>query len=196
MLYKNVDICDLESILKKGVLPLDSLEENNWEEGKRASNRTDKVYLFSPKKEQNSFPKYGAALLEIEVLDAVENRILENDVHIDDYIEYIVDKVEPCQILAIYIPRIFKIRVLEYIEDREILQKITWIEMSADCYNQNDELAPADSTTLKVFAETAEIESAKNFNFFRGKIEVQKKFRKETQIFDMYNFKYIIKKEV
>ena len=48
ILYKNVDLIDLISIMEKGILPLDECENNNWEDGKRADNRTDVVYLFSP----------------------------------------------------------------------------------------------------------------------------------------------------
>ena len=48
ILYKNVDLIDLISIMEKGILPLDECKNNNWEDGKRADNRTDVVYLFSP----------------------------------------------------------------------------------------------------------------------------------------------------
>lgn len=66
ILYKNVDICDLESITKNGILSMDECGNNNWDEGKRAANDTSVVYLFSPIGKQNTFPNYGAALLEVQ----------------------------------------------------------------------------------------------------------------------------------
>lgn len=36
--YKNVDICDLESILKKGILSAEKAENFRWGEGNRANN--------------------------------------------------------------------------------------------------------------------------------------------------------------
>lgn len=57
-LYKNVDICDLASILEKGILSLDKSGNDNWENEKRAKNPTDRVYLFQPiEGESNSYPK-------------------------------------------------------------------------------------------------------------------------------------------
>ena len=67
MLYKNVDIKDLESILQKGILSLNKSGNNNWNEDKRANNSCDVVYLFKPLTEENSFCQYGAALLEIDI---------------------------------------------------------------------------------------------------------------------------------
>ena len=65
ILYKNVDLIDLISIMENGILSLDECKNNNWEEGKRADNRTDVVYLFSPAAPEvkNSFINYGLALL-------------------------------------------------------------------------------------------------------------------------------------
>ena len=48
LLYKNVDICDLDSIIKNGILNIDECGNNNWDEGKRAENDTSVVYLFNP----------------------------------------------------------------------------------------------------------------------------------------------------
>lgn len=33
-LYKNVDICDLKSIMEKGILSMDELQNDNWEESR------------------------------------------------------------------------------------------------------------------------------------------------------------------
>ena len=48
ILYKNVDICDLKSIMEKGILSLDACGNNNWDDGKRGENSTSVVYLFQP----------------------------------------------------------------------------------------------------------------------------------------------------
>ena len=45
LLYKNVDICDLKSIIENGILSMDECGNNNWDEGKRAENDTSVVYL-------------------------------------------------------------------------------------------------------------------------------------------------------
>lgn len=46
LLYKNVDICDLEPIAKNGILSIDECGNNNWDEGKRAENDTSwYIYL-------------------------------------------------------------------------------------------------------------------------------------------------------
>ena len=37
ILYKNVDICDLKSIMEKGILSLDACGNNNWDDGKRGT---------------------------------------------------------------------------------------------------------------------------------------------------------------
>lgn len=65
MYYKNVDIKDLESILKKGILSMDECKNNNWDDGRRANNPTNVVYLFKPKN-RNCLVMYGLILLEIQ----------------------------------------------------------------------------------------------------------------------------------
>ena len=54
ILYKNVDICDLKSIMEKGILSLDACGNNNWDDGKRGENSTSVVYLFQPLTKENS----------------------------------------------------------------------------------------------------------------------------------------------
>lgn len=50
---------------------------DNWDDGKRAKNPTNVVYLFSPKdRRHNSFVGYGIALLEIECEDAEQSKML------------------------------------------------------------------------------------------------------------------------
>lgn len=48
-MYKNVDLIDLISIMEKGILPLDECKNNNWEEGKRADNRTKEHIVYEIK---------------------------------------------------------------------------------------------------------------------------------------------------
>lgn len=178
-LFKNVDICDLASILEKGLLSLDKSGNDNWDDGYRGDNRTDVVYLFSPLKKENSFPKsYGAALLELEVETAVENEIAENDRHKGDYIEYVVPEVKPEQIKNIYIPRIFRGKVEL---DEDIAKDIIWCGMAAKLY-RNFKLVDANNEDLKQFAETAEIGDSSFYGYFRGK--------ENREVIDLYNIRY------
>ena len=182
ILYKNVDIKDLESILTKGILSLNVSGNNNWDDGKRADNSCDVVYLFRPLTEENSFCNYGVALLEIDIPDneVKENQLLENDRYNGKYIEYITDEVSVQYIKTIYIPKIFKERI-DLPEN--ILSKITWCGMKANYYgDENKENCPDE--VLKQFAKTAEIMDASEFNFFRGVTE------KRTMI-DLYDIQYV-----
>lgn len=191
-LYKNVDICDLESILEKGILSLDESGNDNWFNEKRAKNPTDRVYLFQPiEGKSNSYPKsYGVALLEVEVddRDCQISDMKENDVHKNDYVEYTTGKVAPEQIKAIYIPELFKNRlqgINDYPEDladkyvppysikldESIMQRITWCGMRADLYEEEG-YVPADEKDLSRFAKTAEIIGGEGvYSFFIGKGE-------------------------
>lgn len=177
ILYKNVDICDLESIMQNGILSMDECGNNNWEEGKRADNDTSVVYLFSPISKQSSFPSYGAALLEVEC-EAKENKIGKTDIHVDDYIEYTTKRVEPLEIKRVIIPMIFK----DYISVPQNVE-VTWCELKAECYGDN-RLEECDNKILEQFAKTAPLMDSTEFNFFRGITE------KNTMI-DLYNVEYI-----
>ena len=177
LLYKNVDICDLKSIMENGILSIDECGNNNWDEGKRAENDTSVVYLFSPIGKQNSFPNYGAALLEIQC-KAKKNKIGKTDTHVDDYIEYITKRVEPSEIKRVIIPKIFK----EYISVPQNVG-ITWCELKAECYGNNG-LEERSNKILEQLAKTAPLMSSEWFNFFRGTTE------KRTMI-DLYNIEYI-----
>ena len=182
ILYKNVDIKDLESILTKGILSLNVSGNNNWDDGKRADNSCDVVYLFRPLTEENSFCNYGVALLEIDIPDdkIKENQLLENDRYNGKYIEYITDEVSVQYIKTIYIPKIFKERI-DLPEN--ILSKITWCGMKANYYGDSVRENCPDEV-LKQFAKTAEIMDASEFNFFRGVTE------KRTMI-DLYDIQYV-----
>lgn len=187
--FKNVDICDLPSILKKGILSMNASKNYNWSRGKRANNSKDVVYLFRPTGFENSFVQYGIALLEVEV-DGVENELLDRDINKGKYIEYICDYVPPENIISVYIPKIFKDRI------KFKHPKIKFVNMeakifSSSLYNSNvkkfgkpgflgliefdddfdDELnyEKCDDDMLKLFAKTASIEDSSAGNgYFRG----------------------------
>ena len=182
ILYKNVDIKDLESILTEGILSLNVSKNNNWDEGKRADNSCNVVYLFKPLTEENSFCNYGVALLEIDISDdeIKENQLLENDRYNGKYVEYITDKVEADCIKSIYIPKLFKNRVVLPIE---IMSRITWCDIKANHYGDDGkENCPIE--VLEQFAKTAKFMDASSFNFFRGTSE-------NREIIDLYDIKYI-----
>lgn len=177
ILYKNVDICDLELIIKNGILSMDECGNNNWDEGKRAENDTSVVYLFSPIGKQNSFPNYGAALLEVQC-EAKENKIDKTDTHVDDYIEYITKRVEPSEIKRVIVPKIFK----DYISVPQNVE-ITWCKLKAECYGNNG-LEEYSDEILEQFAKTAPLMDSTDFNFFRGVTE-------NRTMIDLYNIEYI-----
>lgn len=186
--YKNVDICDLPSILSKGILSLNASGNDNWGFGKRVNNSRDVVYLFRPTGYENSFVQYGAALLAVEV-DGVENEMVANDRNRGKYIEYVCDIVPPENIKAVYIPEIFKSRV------KFRNSKIVWCGMEAKIFSEDlrdtnvqkygwrdklglvhfnddfrDELnyAECDDDMLERFAQTAEIEDSSVSDYFIG----------------------------
>lgn len=182
ILYKNVDICDLDSILERGILSLDESGNGNWDEGKRADNRTDVVYLFtSIEGKNNTFPEYGAALLEVEVENVKKSDFCENDTHKADYTEYITDKVKPEQIKRVIIPSVFKER-LRISESTD--KMVDWCGMTAEVYGNDDKLEQADEELLEKFSKTAPLQKSNSFNFFRGSDE-------KRHMVDLYNVKYV-----
>lgn len=182
-LYKNVDICDLESIMKSGILSMSDCGNNNWEDGKRSDNDTSVVYLFSPIAEINTFPNYGIALLEVEC-DATENIMSELDVNKGNYIEYITKDVKPEQIKKIIIPKVFKSRI-----DLPESIKVTWCEMSVDEYDKYDAESGhsfyknMSQDRLEDFAKTMRLNTGE-YCFFRG-------IEENGKVIDLYNVKYI-----
>lgn len=178
-LYKNVDIKDLESILSNGLISLDESGNNNWDDKKRANNNTNVVYLFKPNVKGDSFPQYGVALIECEA-EATLNEFELNDCNIGLYEEFVTDKVEVSEIKAILIPEIFKSRIDL---PEEITNRITWCGMTADYYDNNDELVSADREVLETFANTAELDTT-CFNYFRG-------VKANRTMIDLYNVKYV-----
>lgn len=181
ILYKNVDICDLKSIITKGILSMNECQNNNWDENKRATNDTSIVYLFSPTGEQNSFPEYGAALIEVNC-EAKKRTILEQDAHLGKYNEYTTNKVDVNQICRIIIPEIFK----PYIKVPKNAI-IIWCGMKAQVYNEYTNGCKKEAATeeeLALFAKTAELEHSNYFNYFRGHQE-------DGTVMDLYDIKYI-----
>lgn len=191
--FKNVDICDLPSIMKKGILSLNASDNDNWVSGHRAKNSRDVVYLFRPTGYENSFVQYGVALLEI-IVDGKRNEMVANDVNKGKYIEYVCDYVPPENIIAVYIPKIFKDRV----SFRH--SKLHWVDMEAKIFDDNlfkqnklkygtidkfglvtynndynSSLNYSDCTNelLRQFAKTAPIDDSSEFNYFRGKTAKQ-----------------------
>lgn len=177
ILYKNVDICNLNSIIKNGILSMDECHNNNWEEGKRADNDTSVVYLFKPSGKCNSFPEYGTVLLEVDC-DATENQMSGNDMHKNKYTEYVIGRVKPDEIRKVIIPTIFK----DYIDVPDGID-VVWCDLKADFYgNAGYEMCSND--LLEAFAKTAKLTDSSDFNFFRGTNE-------DRTMIDLYNVQYI-----
>lgn len=180
MFYKNVDICDLESILTQGILSADAANNYNWTSGKRSDNPTDLVYLFSPKSHRNSFTNYGAALVACEC-SARQSEMTDLDVHRDDYTEYVCEAVLPREIKAVYVPAIFADRVKELLPSW-VCDKLTFCDIRAEVYDDNGYVA-ASPEILEQFANTAPIWSTGSCNFFRGQFE-------NREMIDLYNIEY------
>ena len=186
--YKNVDICDLPSILARGILPMNESGNDIWSSGKRVNNSRDVVYLFRPTGYENSFVQYGVALLAVEV-DGIENEMVSHDVNRGKYIEYVCDRVPPDKIRAVYIPAIFKDRI------NIRSSRIRWVGMeakifsdamysrNASMYGKRGSLGiiqfPSDfdeelnyesiqDDLLAGFAETAKIDDSSEYNYLRG----------------------------
>jgi len=166
ILYKNVDIYDLISIIEKGILSIEDCGNNNWEEGKRANNPTSVVYLFKPivPQKKNTFVNYGLALLKVDIESASENELEPYDENKGKYNEYIIERVMPEQIKAIYIPKIFKERILALDKEEKLLPDypITWCSMRFSEWDK-----PFNKERLSQFVKTAPI-STVQLNFFRG----------------------------
>ncbi len=195
-LYHNADICDVNSIVEKGLLPASVTGNDNWENSTRADNSCDVVYLSRPIGKENSFVNYGIALIEVEV-EATENEMADHDANRGKYQEFIAEKVSPEQIKAIYIPKQFRQRIPKYTElSDKALEKIVWCDMYAEVYDyyipNPDSLYGSGGTSVykpiskeefERFVETAPL-GVNDFNFFRGKTE-------KREMIDLYNIRYI-----
>lgn len=175
--YKNVDICDLESIVEKGILSLNASENNNWDDGRRADNSKDVVYLFKPAL-LNCLKMYGLALLEIDpATEAQKNDFCKNDHNQGNYEEFTVDYVSPESIVNIYLPDFLKSRIEPGLSQK-VLEKVRWIPFKAYKYSPTDEPKSIQykgnyyvecneyeySLMLK---DTCKLNSC-DFNYFRG----------------------------
>ena len=178
--YKNVDICDLPSILKKGILSMKSSGNDNWNSNRRVNNSRDLVYLFRPTGYENSFVQYGLALLEVEV-DGIQNQILDNDINKGNYIEYICDSVPSDNIVSVYLPEIFK----DQIDFRH--PKIKWVTIDADIYDyKTDSYVKCDGDTLEQFVKTVKnIDESGEYNYLRGTYP-------DKTVLDLYSWHYNI----
>lgn len=190
-LYKNVDIADLKKIMEKGLLSLNESGNNNWNNDNRDNNSKDVVYLFVPTTESNSFVNYGAALLEIEMSEdeVKKNEMNEYDYNFGKYDEYVAERVPVEKIVKVYVPEIFKKRLVEFYEvSEDILEMITWCGMEADIFVDKIEgvnvYEKASEDTMERFASTARIFSTEEYNFFRGKDE-------KREMIDLKNVKYV-----
>ncbi len=194
--YHNADIADLESICKNGLVSLDVSKNDKWDDERRASNRTDVVYLFQPIASQNSFVNFGAALVVVDIENAEKSELAENDRGNGIYDEYTVDAVPAEHIVKILIPKIFK----ELVSSRmtfldAVAEKIEWCEMSAEILrevipNPTDCLragtcvySAATAEELNSLVRAGKIFTATSFNFFRGISE-------SGEIVDFYNVRY------
>lgn len=205
--YKNVDICDLNSILSKGILSLNASGNDNWQSGRRSNNSNDVVYLFIPTGYENSFVQYGAALLEVEV-DGYENEILDGDINKGKYIEYVCDCVPKDNIRSVYIPKIFRNHI--HINNSKI--KFVDIEakiFSSDLYDKNldtygvsgflgckelpkgfddsNNYIDCDSRLLKIFSETANVTDSSMYNYFVGQMPDRTAIRLKYIHYDIPN---------
>lgn len=181
ILYKNVDICDLDSILEHGILSAD-IVGNNWIYGKRANNPTDVVYLFDPKEKNRCFPEYGAALLVCDIKNAKQTVIPDGDRHGFEYTEYVTDMVPVEHIRKILIPELFREKISL---SAALDEKIIWCNMEAKTYSDDGEKIIADNETLKIFAASAKIVSSNQYMYFRGIVK--------NSVLDVYDVKYIEK---
>lgn len=177
-LYKNVDLRDLPSILDKGILSLSESGNNNWS-GRRVKNSCDVVYLFKPLNGGDAFPKYGVALIEVEV-EAAKNEMSDHDSNYGKYEEYVAERVPVSCLTNIYVPEILKNRLNDLPES--ILEKIQFCGIAAQHYTKQG-LAEVDEETLEILAATAPLNSTE-FNFFRG-------IRPDRTMVDLYDVKYV-----
>ncbi len=179
LLFKNVDIKDLDSILKNGVLSASKSNNHNWDADKRADNSEEVVYLFKPTTAKNSYTQYGLALLEIEVdeNDVKVNKLTECD-H-NDYVEYVAKEIRPAQIKTIFVPEIAvhsnNYEVSDFVKNQITLVAIEgtvrhsvveneWINTYKSVVENIDEVS--ESQLIEWFKNT--LVNSDSFNFFRG----------------------------
>ena len=160
-----------------------------WDDGKRANNSEEVVYLFKPVGKQNSFTQYGICLAEVET-DATENVLDEADRNHGKYAEYVTESVPASQIKTVYIPEAFKDRISSEL-DKETLAKITWCDFYAEEIDGYVSTGFCDGYSiykrvsedrLSEFTRTAELK-VDGFNYFRGIDDTR-------HMIDLYNIVY------
>ena len=160
-LFHNADINDLNSIVKEGLLPMSITHNNNWSSYKRSDNSRDVVYLFNPTGRQNSFIQYGAALIEVDVNSATKSEMFERDVNKGKYEEYIIDRVPADKIGKIYIPRIFKDKVMNpgpifNAPNEDVLSKVVWCDIDGEYMGADvDDFTPMNDDVKNILQNTA-----------------------------------------
>lgn len=182
ILYKNVDILDLENIMREGILPISKTGNDNWGDGNRSNNSKDMVYLFEALNQGDSFTHYGLVLLEIDIDDAISSEIDDFDINKGEYIEYITSEVPVNNIKGIYIPKIFEepLTAKYEVDFSEIDVKFVDVEFSVYS-SELDEYIWADDEDKSIFIDTANL-STSDFNYLRGiknnqMLDCQKKWR-------------------
>lgn len=181
-LYKNVDILDLENIMREGILPISQTHNDNWSDGNRSNNSKDMVYLFEALNQGDSFVNYGLVLIEVDIDDAILNEIDDFDINKGQYIEYIASKVPVSNIKGIYIPKIFEgpLRAKYEADFSEIDVKFVDVEFLVYS-SELSEYILANDDDKSIFVDTANL-STSDFNYLRGiknnrMLDCQKKWR-------------------
>lgn len=181
-LFKNVDILDLNSILKDGILPISKTGNDNWSDGNRSNNSKDMVYLFEALNKGDSFMHYGIVLIEVDIDDAILNEIDDFDANKGQYVEYIASEVPINNIEGIYIPKIFEepLRAKYEVDFSEIDVKFVDVEFLVYS-SELGEYILANEDDKSIFVNTANL-STSDFNYLRGTknnkmLDCQKKWR-------------------
>lgn len=186
--FKNVDICDLPSILEKGILSLDECKNDNWYDDKRAANATDVVYLAISTGEINSHTQYGAALVECKVRGSWYSEISERDVNLGKYVEVTADEVLPSQITAVYLPAAFKERVTELLP-ADVLNRIKWCSFDFKVYDENEHSYRfANEDEIELFSKTCGLSNERDC-FFRSFFKKDGKDCEISPVQVRYDFK-------
>lgn len=186
--FKSVNILDLPSILEKGILPLDECKNENWENGKRASNATNVVYLAMPTSEINAYTQYGAALIECKASGLSYSEMNEQDINLGQYVEVTADRILPSQITAVYLPAAFKERATEFLP-ADVLKKIKWCSLEFKVFDENEHryrFATADE--IEKFSKTCELDTQK-YCFFRSFFKENEKDREISPVQVRYDLK-------
>lgn len=165
-LFKNVDIEDLDKILKEGILPISKTGNNNWGSNNRAKNSEDVVYLFNPVKKNTAMVTYGLALIEVETTNATQVEFSEFDSWGEHYSEYITDEIPVSEIKAVYLPNIFNYSERP-VDLSNPLIKLVDVEFFA-WSNEFKNMSPASTERKSALAKTNRI-STYDFNYLRIK---------------------------